>query len=408
MTFSFPGTLALVLLCGFSAPASGPVDSGRVLLECRAFADAEAYFKRHMVNDTLDIPVQRGWQDAVLFQGDTARVVTAARVLVRDHAQDPAAHYLLGRCLPCSTGLASFDRALALNPRHAWSHNGRGACAFEQGDYPVARAFFLTALKFDPAFDEGYRNLSRTYLREKSRDKALAVYRKFIARDRNNPTAYEGVGDLYLELSRFNEALKAYRKAEVLGDSASPGLLFKAGYAAFKAGRTPLSAAYYRRSVEKGNDTYEAHFNLANALELLRLNEEALTHYRLAYEKTRDYKLLYSMGNCAVQLGLYTKAIECYQGFLEKEPGHAEALFGLANALQIKRDFDRAVETYHKVVALDKGFSKAYYNLGSIYAYHLNGPEKAREYWGEYIRLFPGADDLAFVRKEMAKLSVKQ
>ena len=80
---------------------------------------------------------------------------------------------------------------------------------------------------------------------------------------------------------------------------------------------------------------------------------------------------MYAMGNCAVQLGLYSKAIQWYNAFLEKEPGHTETLTGLANAYQLKKDFNQAIALYKKIIQQDKLFAKAYYNLGSIYAYYL-------------------------------------
>ena len=91
-------------------------------------------------------------------------------------------------------------------------------------------------------------------------------------------------------------------------------------------------------------------------------------------------------------------------GFLEKEPLHTEALIGLANAYQLKKEYTNAIAIYEKIIARDSGYAKAYYNLGSIYAYYLKEYKNMEKYWGKYIELFPREKDREFIRKEMAKI----
>jgi tetratricopeptide (TPR) repeat protein len=252
-------------------------------------------------------------------------------------------------------------------------------------------------------FAEAYVNLAQTYYVLRDNEKALGVFRKLIAKDRLNPKYFEWLGDMFSKMQKFGEASKAYKMAESLGGK-SPGLFFNTGYAFFKSGRYPQAASYYQKSIYSGNDNFEVYYNLGSVCELSRSYEEALKNYQAAYDKSRDYKVLYALGNCAVMLGLYTKAIDSYRSFLEKEPLNVEALFGLANAYQIKKDFDAAISTYNKILELDRNFSKAYYNLGSIYAYHLNNPELMKKYWDQYVTLFPKNDDVDFIKKETKRL----
>jgi tetratricopeptide (TPR) repeat protein len=184
---------------------------------------------------------------------------------------------------------------------------------------------------------------------------------------------------------------------------AGPALFFKIGYAAFGMGDYAGAVSYYAKSIESGNRQYEVYYNKAAALELINIPSEALDNYQAAYDRNADYKILYSMGNCAVFMGLYSKALIWYQQFLQREPRNTEALFGLANAQQMKRDYEQAVQTYQQILSIDAHFAKAYFNLGSIYAYHIKNVGLMKEYWGKYIQMFPGNDDVEYVKTEMKK-----
>ena len=176
------------------------------------------------------------------------------------------------------------------------------------------------------------------------------------------------------------------------------------GYACYEEKNYPAAVKNYQNSIANGNTTYEVYFNLGSVFELMDMPEEALERYQKAFDKSGNHSVLYAMGNCAVQLGLYSKAIQWYNAFLAEEPGHTEALIGLANAHQLKKDYSHAIAIYEKIIQQDKLFAKAYYNLGSIYAYYIKDYAKMKEYWEQYITLFPHAKDAEFIKREMIKI----
>lgn len=352
------------------------------------------------------IEAHRRYQDVRLERGDTARasVREAYRARAFADSTDPLNWYLLGRCVPCTKGVGYFERALKIDECCTWALVGRGACRFEQGEIEQAKRDFLVSIKCDRDFDEAYHNLALAYLAKEETRRARRVYRRLLSLDRSNPRAYQWLGDMYLENEDFQHAELAYARS-IHNGGTDPYLYFKLGYACFKQGKLAKAEKYYRQGVEMGNHTYEIYHNLGTVQELLDKPELALENYKRAFAKSRNYRLRYSMGNCAVLLGLYREAAGNYRAFLDKEPENVEALVGLANAHQMKRDYDRAIEIYKQILAIDDRFAKAYYNLGSIYAYHLADPRKMREYWTKFIELFPDHRDAPFVRNEMEKLT---
>jgi tetratricopeptide (TPR) repeat protein len=395
------------VLCAFIAGGEAhgaPVDSGTIFLYNRQYEQAARYYGHAIAADPGSIGNHRFYQDACFGMGDTARqrVAEHYRSLASSDSTSAMYRYLYGRCIPCSLGLAQFDAALRLRPCCVWALNGRGACFFEMGDLAQAKEEFLKAIRCDETFGEAYQNLAAAYVQSGQYRKAQKVFRKLIGQGRTNPQSYEWLGDMYLARKEYEFARLSYEKAVRYGAN-SPAVFFKTGYAYFELGAHRKAAAYYTKSVSAGNRTFDVYYNLASALEQGELYDEAIGQYEEAFRRKSDRAILYSIGNCAVMLGLHSKAISAYERFLEEEPRNTEALFGLANAYQMRKDYERAVEIYEKILAIDSTFAKAYYNLGSIYAYHTKDAAKMQHYWGEFVQRFPRHEDADFIKNEMNK-----
>lgn len=381
-------------------------DTGQILLYNKHFDKAALYYHRLILKKPLSVNAHRGYQDASFECNDSVREATRNyyQKLLTTDKDNPLYNYLYGRCLPCSEGMTNFDIALESSPCDVWALNAKGACYFEVGDLHNAKEAFLTAIKCKPDFGEAYQNLSQVYLQKGQQRRAKKVFRKLVSKDRKNAQSYEWLGDMYLNQNMYPYAVLGYQRSVKLG-ATGPAVFFKLGYALFKERKYLAAKNCYLKSIKAGNSTFEVFYNAGAVFELLDLPEEALEYYQLAFNKNGDPTTLYSMGNCAVQLGLYTKAIESYNDFLKSDPENTEALTGLANAYQLKKEYTSAIDIYKKIISIDNNHAKAYYNLGSIYAYYLKEYNNMELYWGKYIDLFPNDKDSRFIKKEMEKIA---
>jgi tetratricopeptide (TPR) repeat protein len=371
----------------------------------RNFSGAAECFFSAIAADPFSIRTHRLYQDAMLAQGDSSRhaLYEYYADLSAEHASDASFRYLLGRCQSCDRAVTHFNDAVAMSPCNTWVRTGLGACMFENGDIPGARLNFLKSIECDPDFEEAYRNLAETYAAEGSFSRAQKVYRKLLGRNKRSRTAWEWLGDLQLKQKKWEYARISYVKSTGLGAS-GPSIYFKLGYACFQNKDFAQACTAYKKSLECGGTTPELHYNTAAAMEQTQDFEGAIRHYTQAYEKNSDITALYSIGNCAVSLGLYSMAIGSYERFLKMEPENREATFGLANAYQLKKDFSRAIRLYEDILCRDSSFAKAYYNLGSIYAYHVKNTDASLKYWEMYVKKFPACEDAAFIRAEIKKI----
>ena len=88
----------------------------------------------------------------------------------------------------------------------------------------------------------------------------------------------------------------------------------------------------YRRALQTNKDSYEAHYNLGDALYRQEKYADALEAYETAArsldkkeEKTRYSKVMHNIGNCHFAAQQYDKAVSAYQESLRANPKDNES-----------------------------------------------------------------------------------
>jgi len=105
-----------------------------------------------------------------------------------------------------------------------------------------------------------------------------------------------------------------------------------------------------------------------------------------------------------IRAGHYRQAVDDLSMLLEMDPKNEKCLFLRGLAFQKWERYSEAIQDYQKVIGLNAHTSKAYYNLGMIYAFQLNDPPKALAAFDNFLSMNPH-HKLAFtVAKLMASL----
>lgn len=79
-----------------------------------------------------------------------------------------------------------------------------------------------------------------------------------------------------------------------------------------------LALAGVAAAQERVDPETQKHFDIANSLYGERRYADALVEYDAAYEKSRNFKILYNRGNCLVMLKREPEAIETFERYLEE------------------------------------------------------------------------------------------
>jgi len=188
----------------------------------------------------------------------------------------------------------------------------------------------------------------RDDFRRKAHAEDLAAYTKLLREEQANPLRHDAVGDLYLEASRYDEAIGEYRASLRLND-ASATTHYNLGFALSVRGARDEAIAEFERAIQLDPEYAQAHNNLGALLQLVGRNAEAIAHYRRAIALRPDG--LDARLNLAQLLSAEERAREAavqFQAVLDSRPDHPQALAGLAWILATAadsslRDVDKAV-----------------------------------------------------------------
>ena len=98
----------------------------------------------------------------------------------------------------------------------------------------------------------------------------------------------------------------------------------------------------YRRALETNKDSYEAHYNLGDALFKQDKYAKAQTEFETAAkmldpkkDKERAAKVFHNLGNCHFAQQQYDKAVAAYQASLRANPKDNDTRYNLVKAMQM-------------------------------------------------------------------------
>ncbi|MBR1472756.1 MAG: tetratricopeptide repeat protein, partial [Paludibacteraceae bacterium] len=98
----------------------------------------------------------------------------------------------------------------------------------------------------------------------------------------------------------------------------------------------------YRRAIETNKDSYEAHYNLGDALFKQDKYADAQTEFETAAkmldkksDKERYAKSMHNIGNCNFAQQQYDKAVAAYQESLRANPKDNDTRYNLVKAMEL-------------------------------------------------------------------------
>jgi protein O-GlcNAc transferase len=341
--------------------ADSPADSEALSLLaeiCAAsgqFADAVRSLRRLGELRGGDAAVQRRLGNALLAGGSAEEAVVVLRRAVALEPDNVRGHNNLGQALmrvaARAEALASYERAIAIEPNYAVAHNNLGVVHFENGAYESALSCYRRALELDPALTEANTNCGNVLLKLKRPQEALACHERGLATAAaliGRATAQQQTGDYRSAIETYDRVLQREPDHPVALCNYASALL------ALKRPEEALEVC--ARALALDANLAEAHSNLGGALRLLNRLDEAARACQRALQLKPDMPV--ALSNLASILLAWNRASEalayCDQA-LELDPAFAQAHDNRGRALTVAKRLPEAVETYRRLVALDRG-----------------------------------------------------
>ena len=231
------------------------------------------------------------------------------------------AWYRLGAILSLAgkneEAIAAYQRAIALDPKGAYPHNGLGNVYSDLGKYDDAIAAYQRAIQLDPKYAAPHNGLGNVYSELGKYDDAIAAYQRAIQLDPKDAAPHNGLGSVYSDLGKYDEAIAAYQRAiELDPKDAYPhnglGNVYRA------LGNYDEAIAAYQRAIALDPKDAAPHNNLADVFVKLGWFDEARREYneRIRLAPENPFTPLVALGVIARHQGL-AKSDEHFQHALE-------------------------------------------------------------------------------------------
>jgi tetratricopeptide (TPR) repeat protein len=284
--------------------------------------------------------------------------------------------------------LASFDRALAVQPNHAEALSNRGVTLRDLKRFDEALESYDRALTLRPDHAEALSNRGLTLHDLKRFDEALASYDRALAVRPNYAIALFNRGLTLHELNRFDEALASYDRVLALRPEHAEAFCNR-GLALHELNHFEEALVSYNRALALRPDYPEALCNRGVTLHELDRFVEALESYDRAVMLRPHYaEALSNRGLTLHRLKRFDEALESYDRGLAARPDYAEALSNRGMTLRELNRFDDALQSYDRALILRPEFAKALSNRGNV-LHELNRFDDALASFDRALRVDP-------------------
>jgi tetratricopeptide (TPR) repeat protein len=262
-----------------------------------------------------------------------------------------------------SPALKQANDALRANPVDPNLYLQRGKVYLELRDFDAAVADGERALKLDSMKDSYYLFLTDAYFYNNKTRQAKEILERCVKNLPNSSEGYLKLAELYFYVKKYQESINAVNSALKIDENLAKGYFLK-GMCYKESGDTGRAISSLQTACEQDNQYYDAYIETG----------------RMLLQKKNP-------------LG-----IEYLNNALRIDPKSTEAIYIIAKFYQDAGQVKKAEEAYNKLLAMDKKYASAWYNLGAIEFYMKRDRNKAKEYFTEAINADPQYAEAYFAR----------
>lgn len=309
-------------------------------LKSKKVKEAEAMLEKFIAlgeeaarNDMIKAKLSLGKLKLLQKQVDEAEVLIDQ--VLADDAGNADAHYLKGRIsLAKGDGpgaVTKFRSVINDYPDHIDGYLGLANAHAINKDFDLALDVLQTALKKKPDATGILQAMVRINLAKKDVAAAEENLKEIVSLDPYNLGAIAGLGDFYLAMNRYDDAMAQYEKLKIQEKGEALGVL-----------------------------------KTANALARQDKLDQAIEEMTAGYEEnSKSSVFITSLARLYMKEGRYEEAIEKFKEAVEVSPENRFAWFGLAQAHELLKDYSGAMAIYEQILRIHPKSWMAANNLAS-------------------------------------------
>lgn len=224
---------------------------------------------------------------------------------------------------------------------------------------------------------------------KRSKEELLSLLEKYQEAVRANPQdgmSHYNLGEVYIELSRFSEALPSLQEAIRINPKLRSGH-YQLGFALVHLGRDDEAIEPIEKALQLDSKSQaarkllaEAHTNLSIMFGKRKQHKESIKHIEQAIEVLPEYGPAYlSLGICYTDMGRYKDAVKKIEEALRLD-NHlvVDANFNLGVVYSKLGDTQKAIKHYQEAIAVNPKSVMPNLNLGMLHSKLKNYKEAVR------------------------------
>jgi tetratricopeptide (TPR) repeat protein len=252
---------------------------------------------------------------------------------------------------------------------------------------------YIQAIELAPGFVPLYSLLGDIYLTIGQFDDAITEYKMAIWLDSLNIQAYRALCEAYQEQGDYDNAIETYQKMlKILPNM--PDFHSNLANLYYLKGDVPSAISHYQAAITL-NPKKQWTSLIAQTLGFVHQEttqdlDAAISAYQTAYVLTpEDIDIYVNLGSAFYDKEDYDNALEVYRSALELQPENAKIHCNLGFLHWGKGDTDEAIKEYELAIGFDPTYDIAYNNLGVIYLDDLGRVQKAADLFTKAIEANP-------------------
>jgi tetratricopeptide (TPR) repeat protein/peroxiredoxin len=268
----------------------------------------------------------------------------------------------------------------------------------------LAKALPFSGVVENYAFGRNYLSYGSIFFERGYLEESEAFFQLALRDDPSSAEAYYGLGSVYLQQQKSDQARKSFERAVQLQPN-YPGTLAKAwnnlGILAARAAHTDEAVSNFKQALKLDPDYSVSLNNLGNAYRQQKHWDDAKSAFQRSLElNPADPEANYGMGMVFAQLDQTAQAYEYLQKALAARPAYPEALNNLGILYLRTQRRNEAENSFKESIRVAPSFDQAYLNLSKLYAME-GDTQKARNVLLELLKQRPGH---AVAEKELSQL----
>jgi|GEM_PF-465038 len=267
--------------------------------------------------------------------------------------------------------VSDYSKAIEINPVYLKAYYNRGVFYYDKGNLVQAISDYNKVIAINPAYSDVYYNRAKAYYDKGDLEQAISDYSRAIEINPAYTKVYRSRGSAYFDKGDFEQAISDYSRAIEINPKDSEAYNNR-GIAYHKKGKLGQAVSDYSKAIEINPKNSEAYNNRGITYHKKGDYEQAITDYSKAIEiNPKDSEAYNNRGVVYFVKGKLEQAIADYNKAIEINPKDSEAYNNRGMAHHKKGNLELAIVDYSKTIEINPKYSEAYNNRGM--AHHKKG-----------------------------------